>query len=737
MRFIFLATLFSLWFPLLGQVQDDFSDGDFSQNPTWNGEPSLFQISADFQLQSNGPAASDTLHLATDNSLIDSAEWRFRITYASAPSGSNRIRVYLVSDQANLEGPLNGYFLAVGEGGSNDSYDLYRQDGDNLSLLIDGLDSLAGSEIDARIRVRRDQLGNWSLEVDPGNTGMFQAQGVIQDLTHTTTSSIGVWIKHTSTRADDFFFDDFYVGPYQIDNQPPVIDSVEVLGSNQLQLVMSEEVTESSAEEDLHYLLLPPSQVPSQVTRSEVNPAEVILDWQVAFQDNQTYQLVVNQLVDFSGNVMSNPDTIAFAVDLPDVAIPKDVIFNEIMADPSPVVGLPEAEYIEILNRSTKSFDLMGWTLEDNTASISLPAYSLGPGEMVALTREADAPLLQGFGPSLGIPGFPTLTNAGEPLALVSPLGLIVDSLQYRSDWYGDPEKDNGGYSLELIRPNQLTCPDAPNWIASIAVEGGTPGTQNSVFDPNPDTQAPLVQSVNLLGTQQLEICFDQSMDEASLVILSNYFLSAGLGNPNIVQVIEPDAACIQLGWGSSIPVGISLTLEISNLLDCQGNVFQDTSLQVARGVAPQAFEVIINECLFDINPVVGLPEAEFVELFNRSTQILDLTGYLFADASGSVSLPSETLFPGEYVIICDEDDQAAFEAFGKVWKVDGLPNLNSDTDSLRLTGPNGELVDYVFYEDEWITEEEKTQGGWSLERIDPNLLDCNQPANWGASNDP
>ena len=46
------------------QVTDDFSDGDFTQNPVWVGDDSLFQINTAKQLQSKATGARD-IHLAT------------------------------------------------------------------------------------------------------------------------------------------------------------------------------------------------------------------------------------------------------------------------------------------------------------------------------------------------------------------------------------------------------------------------------------------------------------------------------------------------------------------------------------------------------------------------------------------------------------------------------------------------------------------------------------------------
>ena len=49
-----------------------------------------------------------------------------------------------------------------------------------------------------------------------------------------------------------------------------------------------------------------------------------------------------------------------------------DVVITEIMADPSPVVGLPNAEFIEIRNVSATAYNLNGWRLSDASATATI-----------------------------------------------------------------------------------------------------------------------------------------------------------------------------------------------------------------------------------------------------------------------------------------------------------------------------------------------------------------------------
>lgn len=97
-----------------GQVSDDFTDGDFTENPAWSGDLSHFMINTDGQLQLNAPPEAGQSYLATTSEIIDNAEWTFHVKLEFNPSSSNYIDIYLVSDVANLSGPVYGYFLRVG-----------------------------------------------------------------------------------------------------------------------------------------------------------------------------------------------------------------------------------------------------------------------------------------------------------------------------------------------------------------------------------------------------------------------------------------------------------------------------------------------------------------------------------------------------------------------------------------------------------------------------------------------
>ena len=137
-----LSILILLSFPHFGQLSDDFSDGDFTNNPQWGGDTSEFIVNADFKLQLNAPSLTDTSYLSVETGTLDFASnisWEFYVKMDFSPSNNNNFRYYLVSNNNNLQGYLNGYFIRVGENGSLDKLKLYRQDGLSTTLLASSL----------------------------------------------------------------------------------------------------------------------------------------------------------------------------------------------------------------------------------------------------------------------------------------------------------------------------------------------------------------------------------------------------------------------------------------------------------------------------------------------------------------------------------------------------------------------------------------------------------------------
>ena len=99
-------------------------------------------------------------------------------------------------------------------------------------------------------------------------------------------------------------------------------------------------------------------------------------------------------------------------------------------------------------------------------------------------------------------------------------------------------------------------------------------------------------------------------------------------------------------------------------------------------------FDVVINEFMPDPNPVVALPDAEFVELYNRSSNFFNLENW---ELDGQ-TLPTYTLAPDSYVIIVEDDDVGLFGAFSEVLTITTLSLSNTSADNITLVDDNATI---------------------------------------------
>ncbi len=107
---------------------------------------------------------------------------------------------------------------------------------------------------------------------------------------------------------------------------------------------------------------------------------------------------------------------------------------------------------------------------------------------------------------------FPTLNNDGDDLTFRDPTNKTIDSVNYNLDWYHDVDKQEGGWTLEIIDVNNI-CGAEENWAASEDLSGGTPGKQNSVSASKPDLTGPQLISVTPQSSNNLKLTFNEKLE--------------------------------------------------------------------------------------------------------------------------------------------------------------------------------------------------------------------------------
>ena len=714
------------------QLTDDFSDGDFSNNPTWVGDVADWEVLAG-RLHLNAPAANATKYLSTPSIAINNATWEWSMELTANPSSTNFVEVFLTSNQTNLTANPIGYLVRIGN--TTDEVSLYYSNGTTKTEIIDGIDGRVNvNNPDLKVMVTRDAAGNWALFSDTtGSSNSYVAEGTVNHVLSTTSAHFGVLTTFTSTRNTWCFFDSINVtGVGVIDLTPPTVLSVTPVSSTVADVVFSENVDIPTAQTTTNYLLNTSTNPASAIIQAG-DSARVRLTFVSPFPLCTSQSLDISNVEDRASNVMVATNR-TFNYAPTGTAGYKSVIISEIMADPTTPapICLPALEYLELFNRGNVAVNLQGWTISDGAAPVTIitTPYILCPGQYVLLTT--DTTVFTGMPHKIDVPSFPSLNNAGDPLGLRSNLGVLLDSVHYDLAWYQDPVKDDGGWSIELINPTD-TCSGASNWIASVHPCGGTPGAQNSVYSTTPDITPPSITSISVTGLNSLQVCFSEVVDPIYLNVPGNYSVNSGLGTPS--SATAASSTCVDLIFATNIVDGTLYTLTATNIQDCQGNNAPSTEDFIRTG--PAAYKaVVINEIFPDPDSALtNMPPVEYVELYNRSSAIFNLAGWVFQDPSSSQVLTNHLLYPGDYLILCKAADTAWFTGLPYLG-LSSMPSLNNTDDRIGLRDFVGNLVDTVSYTAAWYQDPTKDDGGWSLELINPSDT-CAMLGNWIASNDP
>lgn len=721
MRFVLALCLCLLSRQAAAQLTDQFTDGDFTNNPIWIGQPAKFQV-VNQQLQLNNQAITDDAYLAVLAATSDSARWSFYVNLDFAPSGNNRMRFYLSTDKANLSGSLQGYFVQIGETGSQDGVDLYRQDGNNVTKIIDGLPGTAANAPAMWLSVIRDNSGQWSLWIDSAASGITtQIQGQAIDTTYPSGRFAGVWCKHTSSNNQAFTFDDITIGPLFVDTFPPRLREVVVIDSQTIVARFNEPLA-ASALTTANYFVSNGIGVPDQASFLPADSAQVRLDFSTVFSSPSTYQLRVSQIAD-AGNNLLLLDSIRFSYYRPRAG---DIRINELMPDPSPPVGWPEAEFIELYNTLPIPIDLTAWSIADGTGVTTLAGGIIAPGDYGILVDAASVGLFATGLPVVAVDPLPSLNNSSDVVTLLAPSGERIDAVAYTDNWYGDPAKSSGGWSLELIDPVS-DCPPYINWRASLNNSGATPGAPNSWLGQLQDTLPPGLAKVEILDSQTLALTFTVPLDTASLQP-SSVTLDPNLSSPTTITWVGTTRDQIHIPFAQPLDTGQLYQLQVTGIADCRGNTLSKPitrpvliPLNLVKG------DLVINEVLF--NPRSG--EVDYLELYNRSDktvyvaglelQELDDAGIVVDDANVA---DTSLLFPQAYVAFT-ADAAIVTRSYATpnpagVITVSGMPNFPDEGCGVRIQTQSGITLDSVHVQADWHFPLLDDENGIALERIDP-----------------
>jgi hypothetical protein len=632
---------------------------------------------------------------------------------------------------------VNGFAAGVNLSGYDDTLRIWKVSNGSASVVATcpvNWQNDIGTALSARISVERTETGSWEITYyDYENNPAAAASGTDPELFNPAWLVLNY--RYTSTRDRLLWFDDLRIeGTFYEDRIPPEIESCVITSRSSLELRFDEDPSDEILDPS-GFLLNDSGNETLSVKRKA--PAKIEIEFREAFKNKEDNTLFIKNLCDRSGNCKMNVP-VEFT---PLWAEAGDVIISEIMSDPVPAVSLPAREYLELMNRSTFSFNMKKWLLCVEGQKTVLPEVIINPDEALILCSSSDTAVFRDYGKVAGVKSFPALTDEGRIIWICDSSGNFIHGVEYSLRWYGSSLRENGGWSLEMIDKGFPFFTDG-NWEASSSKKGGTPGVANSSQRSNPDHYF-----------RGIVNAFPES-DKSILLTMSETVMSLS-GNPGGIIVDDKTAASAEQADplfrkfriipGEVLTAGHISTIFLSgDINDFAGNEIEKRSYRFGLPEIAVRSEMVFNEILF--NPLSDEPD--FIELYNNSGKIINASDLWLASISAEtgdtsdaklLSTEQKCILPGAYYVVTTNRGKI-ITGFPNavpenIFEIQSLPSMPDDRGHLLLLNRQMELIDEVIYTDNMHYALLSVREGISLEKVRPGVSSA-ESINWHSASE-
>lgn len=353
----------------------------------------------------------------------------------------------------------------------------------------------------------------------------------------------------------------------------------------------------------------------------------------------------------------------------------SDVVISEIAW--MGTVNSANDEWIKLYNNTAEDVDLTGWALEaeDGSPKISLRGM-ISAADFFVLERTDDESLT-GIMASQIYTG--ALGNNGEHLFLKNSLGVVVDEIDCGSGWFAG-ENDN---KLAMERIDVLGAGNnVSNWrtagedllivdsLPSDSVDELSSEEELEIQESSGSTQSDefilkAIAGANVEIFTDQDLLFDASFSEG-LNDEAKFFWNFGDGYTSSEKKIYHSYR-----YAGEYIAALKITIDN----------FSDTAYRMVKALNSN---VIISELLPNVE---GKDDKEWIEIYNKSEQMVDISGWQIDDEEGGSKafvFPESTFISAKGYLVFEK------EATGII--------LNNSDDSARLLSSDGSIVDEVCY---------------------------------------
>lgn len=721
---LFLFFLFLLFFQSQAQIYDDFSGNGFTLSSQWEGDVENFCINPNYELQLNALSAGNSALWIGTNNYGEDLEWRLRIKMDFSPSANNFTRFYLLCDSNHLYADSKrGYFLQLGENGSNDAIELFYESPHGNISICRGSEGIIALPFQLDLKVTKNRNNIWQIFVSEHLDGNYHLDSYGHADTTIGYNSVGFLCQYTASNKNKFTFDDIYFGPPWVDTTAPEIINIEQ-GDNyyQVKIKFSEKINTQTALQLNNYVIEETGESPIECQIISPFYDEVILTFLSKFKINRLYHLYVENIIDnFENRIESIVLPFSFFV-----VERNEIVINEIMADPFPIVGLPSAEYIELFNRLDTDLLLSGWHFQYGLSKRLIPDFKIKKKGFAVLVPLASS---SQFIDTINIVPLSLLNivDAGQALTLFNQYDEIVHYVNFSKKWHETPYKSEGGWSLEMIDPDN-PCSGKENWNSSCNESGGTPGVKNSILLNNPDIINPKIAKVVVIDALTIQVFFSETILIATEKELQLFEIDRNLDIESVEEVPLENIS-LRIRFQQPMCANTIYTLWLRDTIcDCAGLVVPiGEAWQFGLPQKAEKKDLVINEVLS--NPF-GNTDADFIEIYNRSNKIIDLKtvrigsgGTHFPDKSVIICSDGYNLFPKTHLAICKNPlitvSQYICPYPEQLLSNDSLPNFANSSGIVHLIDLEYHEIDKLRYDESMHYSLLQSVDGVSLERLD------------------
>ena len=347
---------------------------------------------------------------------------------------------------------------------------------------------------------------------------------------------------------------------------------------------------------------------------------------------------------------------------------------TEIMYHPVPRSDGKNLEFVELLNSNPFFEDISGYRLSGDI-DYSFPPGTVLPGGGFVIVAKAPADFQSVHGLPRVLGSYDKNLKPRGVLRLRNRADAVLLEIAYSNEPPWPMAADGTGHSLVLARPSfGEASPEA--WDASL-LKGGSPGWPdsprvggghavslneyhggNGASDPGYLELCNLAsESVDLSGgwlsddpaTNKFRIPVATTIPAHGFAVFAEPQLGFSLtaagatiyfSNPEQDQVIQA------IRFGAHL-----LGTSVGCFPEGSGELYPLASLSPgAVNSAPQAAAVVLNEIMYD--PISGNDDDQYLELFNRSSDSVDVGGWRFTDGIDFTFRAGTVIGPGGYLVV-------------------------------------------------------------------------------------